>query len=137
MAASPSYRPLVSTASAPDGGHAVRSAGAAPPSAAMVPVACLVHGSSSSANSVREYTETPRRPVSSGASRTTRTTTASVSPSTSGASRVSSSTTPQPTWSPARIASSTKAVPGSRTASDTRWSASHGWVRCDSLPVNR
>ena len=33
----------------------------------------------------------------------------------SGASRVSSSTRPQPTWSPARTASSTKAVPGSST----------------------
>ena len=44
---------------------------------------------------------------------------------------------PQPTWSPARMASSTKAVPGSRTEPTTAWSASHGCDCTESRPVNR
>ena len=55
--------------------------------------------------------------------------------STSGASRVSSSTVSQPTCSPARRASSTKAVPGKSTAPSTAWSASHGCRSRDSRPV--
>ena len=58
------------------------------------------------------------------------------SSSTSGACRVSSSRCRQSTWSPARIASSTNAVPGTRTVPATAWSASHGCVRVDSRPVN-
>ncbi len=52
-----------------------------------------------------------------------------------GRSRVSSRTRPQPLSRPAARASSRKAVPGRSTASRRTWSASHGCVGREILPV--
>ena len=56
--------------------------------------------------------------------------------STSGASTISWSTPVAPAISAAYNASSRKPVPGNSVTPATWWSASHGWVRSDSTPVN-
>ncbi|RPK41073.1 hypothetical protein EES37_20525 [Streptomyces sp. ADI91-18] len=134
--ARPSYRPSTGTGSAPAGGQAARSnaAGSGAPSV-RVAVAFRTQGSSPSARSSREWKATDRRPDASGAATVIWSSTPPSSGSTSGAARVSSSTRSQPTCSPARRASSTNAVPGSRTEPMTVWSPSHGWVAADSRPV--
>ena len=86
---------------------------------ASSPLACRVHGPSAAASSGRACTSTERCPPSSGPPTVTWTWTAPSAGSISGACRVSSSTRPQPAWSPARIASSTNAVPGSSTVPPT------------------
>ncbi len=55
---------------------------------------------------------------------------------TSGETSASSSTAGQPLSAPTRSAISTNAVAGSRLAPPMTWSASQGWVRIDSRPVN-
>ncbi len=133
--ASVAYASSASTATGPGGGQAPAgpaSVNCAPagPSGARVPVAWAVHSSPSRS---RACTVTGRRPRSSGGSSTTRTGTM---PSTgTGAWMTSSSRTGQPTWSPARMAISTRPVPGSSTWSKTRWSSSHGRPVAESRPL--
>ncbi len=116
---------------APAGGHCDRSNVVAGAVGSRVPVACRVHGPSS-----REWTVRARRPVSSGPLTPTWTCTPPCSGTTSGASRVSSSSSSQPTSSAAWIASSTNAVPGSRTVPDTAWSASQACVSRARWPLS-
>ncbi|CAM5658719.1 hypothetical protein SLAVM298S_00013 [Streptomyces lavendulae subsp. lavendulae] len=94
-----------------------------------------VHGSSAGASAGRACRARVRRPVPSAASTASWSWTAPCSARVSGASMASSSTVSQPTSEAARRASSTKAVPGSRTVSMTVWSASQGWLDRARRPV--
>ncbi len=114
------------------GGHVVRSPRGASGAGASTPVACRTQAPSSGrAEMVNE-----RRPDASGSATATWSCTEPCAGSTSGACTVSSSSSAQSTWSAARMARSTNAVPGTNTRPDTTWSASHGWVPTETRPVN-
>ncbi len=106
---------------------------------ATAPVAWVVQSESPvSPASGCERIRSGRPPSSSAAPSSTwsRTPARAAAGRASGAARSSVSTRAAPARSAACTASSRKAVPGSRTVPATVWSASHGWVRRESRPVN-
>ena len=110
---------MTSTAVAPAGGHADRSApGVTGLPAVTTASACSVQSEPDSDSPGRENTDTAREPDSSAAPTSTRTGTPDGG-TTSGACSVSSSTTGHPTSSPARMTSSTKPAPGNSTTPPT------------------
>ena len=125
----PARRPAAATA--------VRSGGSGvPPARVRVPVACRVHGSSVASWGCGSRSRNGPAPASGAPTSTWTARAASLGKDQRAPRGSVPRTRSQPTWSPARRASSTKAVPGSRTVPNTWWSASHGWVRSDSRPVN-
>ncbi len=126
----------MSTASASRGGHTVVSKPMTCSPEPMRPVACWVHSASKSSPG-RVKKRSSRWLFSSAAPTEICICTAPVEGSASGVAIVSSSTRSQPAWSAARTASSRKPVPGKKIMPPTLWSASHGWVASDRVPVSR
>ena len=120
----------MSSGSAPAGGQSSPAPRPRPCPAESTPAAWRTQ----SASPARAWISIERRPSSS---RSPTITCTSTSPSTtSGASSVSSDTVGQPVRSPAASASSTSAVPGTSTVSNTLWSAIHGWAASERRPVS-
>ncbi len=119
---------------APGGGQLSWPAGGSVTSGARAPVACSVHGSPGSPEG-RECIVMGRRPSSSAAPTSSCSVTRPCSGRARGARRVSSSTASHPATSPACRARSRNAVPGRSTVPRTTWSASHGCVAVDRVPV--